>query len=174
MEKKTKKKTGGGSEGVVMSGFVRKVQFMVYGSANFGTRGYLNGVSAVPDPMETPEMRDRICVVTGANSGIGFEVTAKLVAQGAHVVAVCRRNDEDAMALLNESCAKGGRVSLSLCDISSRTDCMRLVAELSTALPRIDLLVHNAGVMLAAEETAEGMCMYHTTSVYSPLLRRRA
>ncbi|HBX67692.1 MAG TPA: retinol dehydrogenase, partial [Balneolaceae bacterium] len=39
-------------------------------------------------------MNNKLCVITGANSGIGFETTKALAKQGAYIVMVCRNEDK--------------------------------------------------------------------------------
>lgn len=91
-------------------------------------------------------MEGRTCLVTGANSGIGYEVASGLGLRGAHVHMLCRDRSrgEDARRSI---CEESGNphVMVHVVDVSSSSS-VRLFAE-SFAAERIDVLVHNAGVL---------------------------
>ena len=80
-----------------------------------------------------------VAVVTGANRGIGLELARQLKARGASVVAVCRRSSPELDAL-------GVRVESGL-DVTEPAAWSTLALRL--AHDDIDLLIHNAGVLLA-------------------------
>jgi NAD(P)-dependent dehydrogenase (short-subunit alcohol dehydrogenase family) len=94
-------------------------------------------------------MEDKICVVTGANSGIGKWTALELVERGAHVVMACR-NEERGSAALEEIREETGRdhVELMLVDLADRDAIRSFVEEFEAAHPRLDVLVNNAGVYL--------------------------
>ena len=91
-------------------------------------------------------MNDKICLVTGANSGIG-KVTAKvLAAGGATVIMVCRNRDKGEAArdeivrmTRNES------VDLMIADFSDLSQIRRLAANVNAKYSRLHTLVNNAG-----------------------------
>ena len=98
---------------------------------------------------DVPDQSGRVVVVTGANTGIGYQTAAVLAHRGAHVVLAVR-NLEKGNAALSRIVAAGPRadVTLQALDLSS-LDSVRSAADaLRTAYPRIDLLINNAGVML--------------------------
>ena len=80
-----------------------------------------------------------IAVVTGANRGIGLELVRQLKARGADVVGVCRARSPELEAL-------GVRVECGI-DVTEPAAWARLVERL--AYDDIDLLIQNAGVLLA-------------------------
>jgi NAD(P)-dependent dehydrogenase (short-subunit alcohol dehydrogenase family) len=90
-----------------------------------------------------------ICVVTGATSGIGKETAVALAKAGATVATVCRTR-ERGDAAVGEIRRRSGSdaVSLFVADLSSRRAVRAVAAELAAALPRIDVLVNNAGLAL--------------------------
>ncbi len=100
-------------------------------------------------------MSPQTIVVTGANRGIGYAVAEQLVARGAHVVLLVRdraRGDQARQALT----ARGpGTVSLVLGDLGTVGDAHAAAAALRDACPRIDVLVHNAGVWPSRREVDE-------------------
>ncbi|HME93651.1 MAG TPA: SDR family oxidoreductase [Methylomirabilota bacterium] len=90
-----------------------------------------------------------ICVVTGATSGIGKETAVALAKGGATVAMVCRTRDRGEAALAEIRRRAGhDAVSLFVADLSSQRAIRAVAAELQAALPRIDVLVNNAGLAL--------------------------
>lgn len=90
-----------------------------------------------------------ICVVTGATSGIGKETAVALAKGGATVALVCRTRDRGEAALAEIRRRAGhDAVSLFVADLSSQRAIRAVATELQAALPRIDVLVNNAGLAL--------------------------
>ncbi|WP_168452982.1 oxidoreductase [Sphingopyxis microcysteis] len=90
----------------------------------------------------------RRVLVTGANAGIGFEVTKVLAARGAHVVLACRDEDKAEVAM-NRIWADVPQAELSFQPLDlADIDQVRESAQAVLAGPRIDVLVNNAGVMI--------------------------
>src|SRR5262249_20287597 len=104
-------------------------------------------------------MEGRVCVVTGASSGIGRETAAELARRGATVVLVCRdpaRAEETRAALVAAS--KNPNLDVLLADLSSQAQVRTLAAELRSRYLRIDVLVNNAGVVnLRHTTTVDGI-----------------
>jgi NAD(P)-dependent dehydrogenase (short-subunit alcohol dehydrogenase family) len=96
--------------------------------------------------MENGNMNEKICLVTGANSGIG-KVTAKaLAASGATVIMVCRNRDKGEAArdeIVRET--RNENVDLMFADFSDMSQIRRLAAEVKAKYPRMHALVNNAG-----------------------------
>ena len=91
-------------------------------------------------------MQDKVCLVTGATSGIG-KVTAKaLAAQGAQVVVV-GRNQQKAKDTLQQITTETGNDSVEflLSDFSDLHQVRQLAVEFQQRYPRMDVLVNNAG-----------------------------
>jgi retinol dehydrogenase-14 len=93
-------------------------------------------------------MKGKICVVTGTTSGIGKETAVALARAGARVAIVCRTQDKGERALAEIRRRSGGDVALFVADLASQRAIRVLAARLSAALPRIDVLVNNAGLIL--------------------------
>jgi NAD(P)-dependent dehydrogenase (short-subunit alcohol dehydrogenase family) len=90
----------------------------------------------------------RRVLVTGANAGIGFEVTKVLAARGAHVVLACR-DEGKAEVAMNRIWADVPQAELSFQPLDlADIDQLREAARAVLAGPRIDVLVNNAGVMI--------------------------
>ena len=87
----------------------------------------------------------KICVITGATSGIGLATAEQLAAAGARLVLVGRdRARSEAAAQRLQALRPTGEVTLLLADLSHFAGMRRLAADLA-ALPRIDVLINNAG-----------------------------
>ncbi len=94
-------------------------------------------------------------IVTGATGGIGRATAHGLALMGAHVVIVGRdpQRTKEAAEAIRE--ATGGKVDAFVADLSSQAQVRRLADELLTALPRIDVLINNAGGYWNTRHTTE-------------------
>ena len=98
-----------------------------------------------------PDMQGKTVVVTGGNSGIGFETAAALAAMGARVLVTARDADKGraAVAAMGERAGgAGGRVQLVVFDLSDLDSVRRGAAEVLEQAPRLDVLINNAGLVL--------------------------
>lgn len=115
---------------------------------------------------QMPDQTGRLAVVTGANSGLGYETTLALAAKGAQVVMTSRSTEKGAAAraqiLATTPDAKLDVMQLDLADLSS----IRAFAQAFAAkYNRLDLLINNAGVMaLPYQKTADGFEMQFGTN----------
>ncbi|MDO3639925.1 SDR family oxidoreductase [Mycolicibacterium arseniciresistens] len=88
----------------------------------------------------------KIILVTGASSGIGEAVAARLAAEGHHVVAGARR--EDRLADLARRIEQdGGSIDVRRLDVTDRADVAAFVDAAVAEHGRVDVVVNNAGVM---------------------------
>ena len=93
-------------------------------------------------------MRDKVCLVTGATSGIGYETALGLARRGARVVIVGRDAARtQACAGMMRDAASGARVDAHVADLSAQAEIRRLAGTLRDAYPRLDVLVNNAGAI---------------------------
>src|SRR5215467_14845857 len=96
---------------------------------------------------DVPSQSGKCFIVTGANTGIGLEISRVLAARGARVLLACRdrAKAETAMAKIRSLTPEANLEFLPLdqADIAS----IRAAAELVASEPRIDALVNNVGVM---------------------------
>ncbi|WP_459644288.1 SDR family NAD(P)-dependent oxidoreductase [Kineococcus sp. NUM-3379] len=98
---------------------------------------------------DVPDQHGRVAVVTGANTGLGFETARVLAERGATVVLAVRDVDKGARA----AARAGGDVRVQELDLTSLASIRTAAAALREAHPRIDLLVNNAGVMYTPKRT---------------------
>jgi len=106
---------------------------------------------------DVPGQSGRCFLVTGANTGLGFEAAKVLAARGARVLLGCRNRDkaEEAMERIRgeHPGADLSFVPLDLADLDS----VREASEIVGREPRLDVLVNNAGVMFTPfEQTKQG------------------
>ena len=104
------------------------------------------------------EMKGKICIVTGSNSGIGKETALALAKMGATVVMVVRSQERGEKAQKEIIKQTGNNsVDLMICDISSMDSIRRFAKEFKNKYKRLDVLVNNAGAMFNKREvTPEG------------------
>jgi NAD(P)-dependent dehydrogenase (short-subunit alcohol dehydrogenase family) len=118
--------------------------------------------------MERPEwekhgggMGEKVCLITGATSGIGKATAMGLANMGASVVMVGRERGrgEAALAEIKEK-STNASVDLMLADLSSQEEIRRLADEFKEAYPRLDVLINNAGLFRSKRiTTADGLEM---------------
>lgn len=93
-------------------------------------------------------MKGKICMVTGANAGIGRATALGLAKMGATVVMVCRSRERGEAALAEITRESGNNsVVLLLADLSSQTAIRDLAAEFTTSFPGLHVLINNAGII---------------------------
>ena len=140
------------------------------------TRGFrrLTGRS---EPMaELPDLAGRVCVVTGASSGIGAQTARGLAQRGARVVLV-GRNPERTAAVAQSIRADTGnpQVRYELSDFGSLVQVAALADRLLDSEPEIHVLVNNAGLwhpsrQLSADGFEDTLAVNHLATF---LLTRR-
>jgi NAD(P)-dependent dehydrogenase (short-subunit alcohol dehydrogenase family) len=115
---------------------------------------------------DVPDQSDRVAVVTGANTGIGYHTAAVLAYRGAHVVLAVRNLEKGNAALSRIVAARpGADVTLQALDLTSLESVHTAADALRSAYPRIDLLINNAGVMYTPKQvTKDGFEMQFGTN----------
>ncbi|HMD23963.1 MAG TPA: SDR family NAD(P)-dependent oxidoreductase [Streptosporangiaceae bacterium] len=105
---------------------------------------------------DVPGQQGRLAVVTGANTGLGFETAQALAARGASVVLAVRNVEKGKQAADRIAAgAPGATVTVQELDLSSLESVRAAAAELRAGHPRIDLLICNAGVMYPPKQTTK-------------------
>ena len=110
---------------------------------------------------DMPRLGGKTVVVTGANSGLGFEGTRAFAARGATVVMACRSVERAAKAAAEIRADAGGEVDGELdvreCDLASLDSVASFAEGLVDDYDAVDVLCNNAGVMaIPRGETEDG------------------
>jgi retinol dehydrogenase 14 len=120
----------------------------------------------------TGGMKGKVVMVTGANAGMGKEISLALAAMGAKVVIVSRDRARGEAARDDVLSATGNQeVELLTADLSSQQSIRRLVQEFTRAHTQLHVLVNNAGMSLPTRhETADGIETVFATNHLGPFL----
>ncbi|MRS02450.1 SDR family NAD(P)-dependent oxidoreductase [bacterium] len=111
------------------------------------------------DPKSCPEeYHNKLVVLTGATSGIGYYTARKYASHGANLLCI-NRNEEKSEALCREIVNEFGvKCDYTIADLSSLKDIFRVAGELAELGTPIDVLIHNAGTYLTKRElTPDGI-----------------
>jgi NAD(P)-dependent dehydrogenase (short-subunit alcohol dehydrogenase family) len=105
---------------------------------------------------DIPDQDGRVAIVTGANSGIGFETARELARRGATVVLACRsegRGDDARNQIRAE--LPDADVRVTKLDLADLDQVREFAAAFGAEFARLDLLINNAGVMVPPEGRTE-------------------
>ena len=120
----------------------------------------------------TESMAGKTCIVTGGTSGIGEAAALALARKGADIAILCR-SKERGVATRERIESETGRACVRLFygDMERLDDMRRVGGEMREALPRIDVLLNNAGVtMLGRSETPDGFETTFAVNHLAPFL----
>ena len=128
--------------------------------------------------------KDRKVVVTGASSGIGYDVALAFGERGAKVALLARR--KELLSDLASKIAKAGGVGVPVaCDVTDRKQVRSAIKESNRALGGIDILVNSAGILLPAKFEEMGpadlekmldvnlLGTVHTMQAVLPLMKKK-
>lgn len=101
-------------------------------------------------------MKNKLVLITGANSGIGKATSIELARLGATVVMVCRSKERGEEAL-KEVREKSGskKLNLMLCDLASMKSIKNFCEDFLNKYDRLDVLINNAGIILPKRQFTE-------------------
>jgi NAD(P)-dependent dehydrogenase (short-subunit alcohol dehydrogenase family) len=107
---------------------------------------------------DIPDQSGKTAIVTGANSGLGYQTTLGLARKGAHVILAARSPARGAAALERLRADPDARLGLAELDLADLDSVRRFADDFLAAGGGLDLLVNNAGVMAIPrrETTAQG------------------
>ena len=89
--------------------------------------------------------KDKVCIVTGANSGIGYAISEELAKRGA-IVYMAGRSPEKVAKAAGELSAYGDRVRPLVMDVTKEEDVRKGIEGVAAEAGRLDILFNNAGV----------------------------
>ncbi len=117
-------------------------------------------------------MEGKICIITGANSGIGKATAIGLAKMNATIVMLCRDKErgESAQKEIIELTGNNN-VDLILCDLSSQKEIRNFAIEFKKKYNNLHILINNAGVMLSKRAlSVEGFEMNFAVNHLAPFL----
>ncbi|XP_042442276.1 dehydrogenase/reductase SDR family member 12-like [Zingiber officinale] len=163
----------------------RTASFGLYGFTQFTKSGFQEHSKRFKEEDIQVRMEGKNCMVTGANSGIGYAITEGLASRGANVFMVCRSKERGEAALSKIQSTTGNpNIHLEICDLSSINEVKSFVSRFSTNQKSLHVLVNNAGLLEHNRvNTQEGLelnfavnvaATYTLTELAIPLLEKAA
>jgi len=123
-------------------------------------------------PSEKMAMKDKVVMITGANSGIGKAASLALAKMGANVVMVTRNKEKGEAAraeIIKKS--QNNSVDLLMADLSSLESVRKLAAEFEKKYSKLHVLVNNAGLFNQRRKvTTDGYENTFATNYLAPFL----
>ena len=103
----------------------------------------------------SPSTEGKVCLITGGSDGIGYAAALELARMGA-TVAIAGRNAVKTEAAAASIRRETGNPSVSflLADLSSQREVRRLASEVKDRVPRLDVLLNNAGAIFLSRQTS--------------------
>ena len=98
-------------------------------------------------------LAERVALITGAGSGIGYQTALLFAREGAAIVAV-DIDEAGGAATVAEIEASGGAALFVRADVSRAADCEAMIAAAETTYGRLDILFNNAGISHAEDDDA--------------------
>ena len=106
----------------------------------------------------TDGFNNKLVVITGATSGIGYYTAKKYAAKGADLLCINRNERKSEALRLELESEFGVKCDYKIADLSNLQDIHRVAKELSLLENPIDILIHNAGIYLTKRElSADGL-----------------
>jgi NAD(P)-dependent dehydrogenase (short-subunit alcohol dehydrogenase family) len=120
-------------------------------------------------------MKGKVCLVTGASSGIGKATAAALSTVGAIVIMVCRDEGRGKIARAHVVSESGSQsVELMIADLSSLASVRGLAPEINARYPKLDVLVNDAAIFTSKRfVTPDGLELMFATNYLGPFLLTR-
>ncbi|MDC7226929.1 MAG: SDR family NAD(P)-dependent oxidoreductase [Spirochaetales bacterium] len=120
-------------------------------------------------------MRKKICIVTGANAGIGKKAVEQIAGEDFHVIMACRNMARGEAALNNiKERNPSASVELMIVDMGVMGSVRNMAEQFSSKYDRLDVLIHNAAVFNVSqkksEKTSEGIEAFWATNHLGPVL----
>ncbi len=130
----------------------------------------------------SPSQKNKVAIITGANSGIGYETSLALAKKGAKVI-LASRNLQKANDAMNQILQQvpNAHVEVLTVDLNSLKSVESFVQEFSRKYDRLDLLIENAGIMMPPlTKTKDGfesqfgvnyLAHFHLTNLLFPIIK---
>lgn len=123
----------------------------------------------MPQKTTNARMDGRICIVTGATSGVGYQAAKRLARGGAHLVLICRNREKATRVREELQRDYGAQVDVVQADFSKLNEVREAAGTLLANYPHIDVLINNAGLhnthrTLTVEGHETVFCVNHLAS----------
>jgi retinol dehydrogenase-12 len=107
------------------------------------------------------EMKGKVCLITGATSGVGKAAASRLAAQGATVIGIGRDKTRCEQTITELQQISGNPdIEFLLADLSDQVQIRQLVEDFESRYDRLDVLINNAGAFfLRRKLSAQGIEM---------------
>ena len=125
-----------------------------------GIYQYARTKNALPAEIWTtadiPDLTGKVIIVTGANSGIGYEAAKEFTRKGAQTILACR-NMEKAQAALNQIQAEmpDTQAEIMQLDLANLESVRQFAEQFKAKYKRLDVLLNNAGIMMVPYGTTQ-------------------
>jgi retinol dehydrogenase-13 len=100
----------------------------------------------MPQKTTTARMDGRVCIITGATSGVGYQAAKRLAQAGAHLILICRNREKSIKVKQELTNGNGTQVDLIQADFSNLTEVRQAAGQILANYPHIDVLINNAGL----------------------------
>jgi len=91
---------------------------------------------------------EKNCLITGANTGLGLEVSKKLAGKGATTILLCRNKEKGENAVLEiQKESPDARIDLMVCDLALLKSIKSFIEDFRSKYSKLDVLYNNAAVM---------------------------
>jgi NAD(P)-dependent dehydrogenase (short-subunit alcohol dehydrogenase family) len=119
-------------------------------------------------------MKERIVIITGANSGIGKAAAQKFATEGYRVIMACRNMELSQIAHKEiMEASKNGEVDLMELDVSSFNSIRKFCSEYKSKYDKLDILIHNAAYFNHGEKyqlSPDNIELTFATNTFGPFL----
>jgi NAD(P)-dependent dehydrogenase (short-subunit alcohol dehydrogenase family) len=123
--------------------------------SNFA-RSSVNTIGANWTTDNIPDLTGKVIIVTGANSGIGFEAAKEFARKGAQTILACRSMDKAQTALSQiQAEIPNAPVKIMQLDLASLASVRQFAEDFKAKYDHLDVLVNNAGIMMVPYSTTE-------------------
>lgn len=128
----------------------------------------------MPQKKTNARMDGKVCIITGATSGVGYQAAKRLAMGGAHLVLVCRNIEKGAIVKEELTRDHGVQVDLIRADFSRFEDVRTAASAILKAYPRLDVLINNAGLHNTTRQLSENgiEMVFHVNHLSSFLFTR--
>ncbi len=135
---------------------------------SFGSYGFIRHQKYFDKEDLSKRAAGKVCIITGANNGLGFYTAEKLASNGAKVYMICRNKTKGEVAA-NKLISKGYNVFLEIVDLSEPKSIKNFAENFNEE--KVDILIHNAGLIPNEKQhNSDGIELAFATHLLGPHL----